>query len=432
MRARLLLSTLLLTAFWGCQNIEDAKPANRLTFIRFYEAPHNLYGVTAEPTADGYVILGNELLGNGNQNTILIQANKKGERTGENIVIPGGAGKALKVAADGYYVIGDSIKINLESSDISDLVINSARIFKLGPGGNIMRKIVIADRVNTSGLTDFFGGAININDNGEIIVLGTFKTAGAASTEKPFLAAFDPADLDTLWIRNYDILDRNYVNGKSVHISSSGRIVWATSLLKENQSFSRSYLGIPYIRENSTFENFSQFGEQTDQQLYPNDIQPYASPGLGFGIVGTYSTPTGVNKNMFFIRVSEGGNIVDGSERFFDGEMTFSDNVGGADDSQSEDTGDAIISTSDGGYVLAGSMVTTPTRGEGGKDIFLVKVDFNGNMIWNKVIGGLGDETVSSIRETADGGLLICGSNNASGLSSIFLMKTDRNGDLKN
>lgn len=432
MRARVLFSIVLLTAFWGCQNIEDATPANRKTFIRFFEAPHNLYGVSAEPVDDGYVILGNELLANGNQNAVFIRANQNGERTADNVIIQGVSAKGLKVSGEGYYVIGDSIKINLESSDVSDLVINSARVFRLGSNGNIMKSIVIKDRTHTSGLTDFFGGALTFNDQNELIVLGTFKTAGVGSTEKPFVASLDPTTLDTVWIRTYDVIDRDYVNSKSVHINTSGRVVWATSLLKENQNFSRSYLGVPYLKQNSTFENFSQFGEQSDQQLYPSDIQPYATAGFGFGIVGTISTPTGVNKNMFFIRVNEGGSIVEGSQRFFDGEMTLSNVIGGANDSQSEDTGDAIIATRDGGYVLAGSMVTTPGRGKGGKDIFLVKIDFNGNMIWNKVIGGLGDETVSSIRETEDGGLLICGSNNASGLSTIFLMKTDRNGDLRN
>jgi hypothetical protein len=76
-------------------------------------------------------------------------------------------------------------------------------------------------------------------------------------------------------------------------------------------------------------------------------------------------------------------------------------------------------------------MLTTTTRGNGGLDIFLVKVDGSGNILWNKIIGGDGDETVNSIREAEDGGLVICGSNNLSGLSSIFLIKTDRNGDLK-
>jgi hypothetical protein len=75
-------------------------------------------------------------------------------------------------------------------------------------------------------------------------------------------------------------------------------------------------------------------------------------------------------------------------------------------------------------------MLTTPGRGKGGKDIFLIKIDAFGNVVWNKILGGTGNETVSSIRETADGGLLLCGSNEVSGLSSIFIIKTDKNGEL--
>jgi hypothetical protein len=430
MSLRLRLFGLLL--FCGaCQNIEDATPASRSTFIRFYEAAHNLYGVTAEPVADGYVILGNELLANGTQNGLLIRTNIQGERLGEDIVLEGGPAKGLKIASDGYYVIGDSIKLNLESSDVSvfDLVVNAARLFKLNPSGAIMNKIVIADK-DTANITDIFGGSVTLNDQNEIIVLGTFKHATVGATERPFLAALNPATLDTAWVKTYDVLDRDYVNAKSVHVTRTGKIIWATALLKENQNFSRSYLGIPYIQENSTFENFSQFGEQTDQQLYSNDIQPAVPAALGYGIVGTYATPTGANGNMFFIRVNQTGNIIEGSERFFDGELALGDAPVSAGESRSEDTGNAIIATSDGGFVLAGSMGTTPGRGQGGKDIFLVKVDGQGTMLWNKVIGGSGDETVSSIRETEDGGLLICGSNNASGLSSIFIMKTDQHGEL--
>lgn len=435
MNFRLALIGIILCC-WGCQNIEDATPAKRSTFIRLYEAAHNVYGVTAEPTEDGYIILGNETLANGNQNGMVILTDAQGERATADVILEGGPARSLKATGDGYYVIGDSIKLNLESSDVPvyDLVVNSARLFKLNFSGTIMNKIVIADRSDTINITDIFGGAVTINnEQDEVIVLGTFKNAGAATTQRPFVAALDPVTLDTIWVKTYDAIDRDYVNSRSVHMNDLGKIIWATALLKENQNFSRSYLGIPYVQENSTFENFSQFGEQTDQQLYSNDIQPAVPSAMGYGIVGTHASPAGTGGNMFFIKANQSGNVIESTVRYFDGEMSLADPAAVAEgQSRSEDTGDAIIATHDGGFVLAGSMLTTPERGNGGKDIFLVKVDSDGDMLWNKVIGGAGDETVSSIRETADGGLLICGSNNASGLSSIFIMKTDMNGDLNN
>ncbi|HEY9047642.1 MAG TPA: hypothetical protein VIN08_17170 [Ohtaekwangia sp.] len=432
MSLRISLAGLIVVSCWACNNIEDAKPENRNSFLHFYEAPHDLYGVTAEQVDDGYIILGNELLANGVQNSLIIHTDFTGKKIADDVVLTGGTAKGLKVASDGYYVIGDSIKSNLESGDVSvyDLVVYSARLFKLSKTGSIVNKLIIADRKNATNITDIHGGAITINDQGQIIVLGSFKAAGVATTERPYLTALDANTLDTVWYQTYDVLDRDYVNAKSVHIAPTGKIIWASALLKENQNFSRSYLGVPYIQPNSTFENFSQFGEQTDQQLYTNDIQPSEFAAIGFGVIGTYATPTGTNSNMFFLRVNQFGNIVEGSERYFDGELSLNNQSVSAGQSASEDTGDALISTSDGGYILAGSMVTTLNRGRGGKDIFLVKIDSQGNILWNKVYGGSGNETVGSIRETADGGLLICGSNDVSGLSSIFIMKTDMNGEL--
>jgi hypothetical protein len=236
-----------------------------------------------------------------------------------------------------------------------------------------------------------------------------------------------------LWAKEYNTIDRDYVNSNAVYTSPTGKIVWASALLKENQNFSRSYLAIPYVEANSTFENFSQYGETTDQQLYAQDIKPAESSAFGFGVVGTYASPTGGDGNLFFMRVDQFGNVVPGSEKFFDGELLGTANESiSANVSASNDTGNALISTNDGGFVLAGSMQTTTNRGNGGQDILLIKVDGFGNIVWNKVIGGAGDESVKSIRETDDGGLLICGSNNLSGLSSIVVIKTDKNGELKN
>jgi hypothetical protein len=431
MRSRYSLIGCLLLC-WACNNIEDAKPAERKTFIRFFEAAHNLYGVCAEPVDNGYIILGNELLANGNQNSILIRTDKNGNRIAADLVIPDGYSKALKVTADGYYIVGDSIKSNIETTDVSvfDLVVYSARLFKIDPTGNIVKKIVIADRTDLTNITDFHGGAVTLNAQNELILLGTFKKG--LSTERPFLTALDPTTFQPLWTQNYDIIDRDYINSKSVHSTPSGRVLWASSLLKENQNFSRSYIGIPYIKENSTFENFSEFGELTDQQIYANDIQPAESPSFGYGVVGTYASPSGEDDaNMFFLRVNQYGDVIAGSERYFDGELSGNNESVPANLSSGDDTGDAITSTQDGGFVLAGSMLTTLNRGNGGKDIFLVKVDGQGNVLWNKVLGGAGDETVNSIRETDGGDLLICGSNNASDLSSIFILKTDRNGEFK-
>jgi hypothetical protein len=343
--------------------------------------------------------------------------------------LPGFQPRAMKSGSQGYYITGDRIQFNPSADNLFDLTITSAMLYRLSSSGDTT-SIRAYDTASVA-KTDYHGSSVTLGNNNEIILLGTFKEAKAAAFERPFIFAMDPITLDTVWSKRYDVLERDYVNTKSVHISKDGDIIWASALLREAGDLSRTFLSIPFVKEGSVFVNNDLFGETTDQELRANDIQPAESPEFGYGVVGTYALPTGKQSNVFFIRVDKQGNFINGSERFFDGELSIGNVPVQQGQSASEDTGDAITSTRDGGYILAGSLTSTVNRGNGGKDIFLIKVDASGNMIWNKIIGGDGDETVNSIRETDDGSLLICGSNNVSGLSSIFIMKTDAQGELK-
>ena len=81
---------------------------------------------------------------------------------------------------------------------------------------------------------------------------------------------------------------------------------------------------------------------------------------------------------------------------------------------------------------MAGTLTTIPEKGNGGKDILLVKVNAAGDLVWIKTIGGTGDEVPTAITEASNGDLIVCGTNTLSGYASVFLMRADKNGDLKN
>ena len=82
--------------------------------------------------------------------------------------------------------------------------------------------------------------------------------------------------------------------------------------------------------------------------------------------------------------------------------------------------------------MIGGSSTTTTNKGNGGKDILLMKIDFLGNIIWNKIFGGSGDEYVSAIRNTADGGYVLWGTLDLAGQKQMLIMKIDKNGNLNN
>lgn len=419
---------ILIFSLAACREPEDAKPMVRNTFARFYESAVGQQGVSARPFEDGYIVLGSRLTAD-DTTGLLIHTGGRGEVlwTSElNGIIP----RSLQIGPDGFFIFGDSIHVNPESPDLDDLIVHTALLYKVGLNGTPENKLVIADRADANKI-DYKANAITLNDQNEIIALGTFREPGLNKTERPFVAGLTSSGFDTLWTKAYNIIDRDYVNSKSVHCASGGYVIWASAILKEQQTFERTYLSIPFVKETSVFENSDVFGATTDQRLLAGDIQPASAPEFGYGVVGTYASPGGDNSNVYFGRVTSNGNFVAGSERYFDGQLSAGNASVSASQSASEDTGDVLCATRDGGYVLAGTMSTTPVRGNGGKDIFLIKVDAMGNMLWNRVIGGTGDEVITSLTETEDGGLLLCGSRDASGLPAMFLIKTNPQGAIE-
>lgn len=89
----------------------------------------------------------------------------------------------------------------------------------------------------------------------------------------------------------------------------------------------------------------------------------------------------------------------------------------------------SIQQTKDNGFIVGGR---TNGFGAGGQDMFLIKTDSNGNNQWTKAIGGAGDETINSIKQTSDGGFIIVGNTYSfgAGLNDFYIVKMNSSGNI--
>jgi hypothetical protein len=92
------------------------------------------------------------------------------------------------------------------------------------------------------------------------------------------------------------------------------------------------------------------------------------------------------------------------------------------------DGGESVRQTLDGGSVVVGY---TKSFGTGGTDVYLIKVDEAGSVAWEKTFGGTGDDTGYDVRQTSDGGYIVCGVTYSfgAGLADVYLIKTDGSGN---
>ena len=95
-----------------------------------------------------------------------------------------------------------------------------------------------------------------------------------------------------------------------------------------------------------------------------------------------------------------------------------------------DDVGFDVIATSDACFLLVGYSWSFGNE----QQIYVIKVDFNGNVVWEKTFGGSMWDVGNSVIELSEGGYLIAGYSNSplvsSGNTDMFLIKIDIHGEV--
>jgi hypothetical protein len=131
-------------------------------------------------------------------------------------------------------------------------------------------------------------------------------------------------------------------------------------------------------------------------------------------IIAGYTDSFGAgNNDVYLIKTDSTGN------------PTWERTIGGAE----ADEGFCVQKTSDGGYTITGR---TQSFGLGYWDVYLIKTDSNGNQIWERTLGGAYWDEGHCVQQTSDGGYIIAGVTSSFGPPdpNLYLIKVDENGNL--
>jgi len=88
----------------------------------------------------------------------------------------------------------------------------------------------------------------------------------------------------------------------------------------------------------------------------------------------------------------------------------------------------AILENSSGGFIIAGY---TRSYGAGDFDVWILRIDAIGNLLWNTTFGGTGSDYAQSMIECNDGGYAIIGYTTSfgAGETDVWLIRLDNDGN---
>ena len=346
------------------------------TFIKKYGGTDRDEGTCVQQTTDGgYIITGStRSFGNGNYDVWLIKTDSVGNKVWDRTF--GGtdsdSGWSVQQTTDGGYIItGKTRSFGAGETD--------AWLIKTDSTGNMMWN-------KTFGATWFEAGwCVQQTSDGGYILTGIewlIKTDSAGNKEwdkyyfeNKFCFSVqqttDEGYIISGGIESYDM------DVLLIKTDSAGNMVW-------NKTFG------------GTGYDLGRCVQQTTDGGYI--ISGYKGGGCG-------------QDDVWLIKTDSAGNMV--WNRIFGGE-----NI---------DLGLCVQQTSDDGYIITGY---TCSFGVNISDVWLIKTDSTGNMMWNRTFGGADGDRGWYVQQTTDGGYIITGKTESfgAGWGDVWLIKTDENG----
>lgn len=256
---------------------------------------------------------------------------------------------------------------------------------------------------NFGGLGIETGNCVRVRPDSGFVSVGSTSSTGFGGLDmylvKTSKILWTPLTIRTFGGSGEDV-------AKSVELTSDGGCIIAG----HTKSFGAGNADFYIVKTNSAFDMqwYKTFGGV--QADYAQAIQP--TIGGGYAVAGITNSFGAGNTDMYLIKLNSSGDSV------------WSKTYGYAN----SDSLFAMQQTFDKGFVLAGS---TNSIGAGQSDIYVVRTDSLGNIIWSKTYGGSNSDGARSIIELPDRGFFIAGHTQSygSGGADFYVLRTYYTGD---
>jgi hypothetical protein len=388
-------------------NLENAEIGHPETFVKYFDFGQGNH--VAQTSDEGFICVGTYVGPQGSE-AQLIKTDDAGN-VEWLMHYPQKAGNHVaELAGGGYIFVGDNINGNASDA------ISSMAIMTTNNNGDPQDSVFIGD-VNQ--VSNYHAQTFTFDTNGNLLVLGIYEDPNGF--DRLILTKIDISgtSLAQDWTKTYGIDQNNTDAGKSIHLNSTGELIWSGSVFTSDETSTNSYLKVYAVIPASEASNGATQGENSAENFFATDITPI---GNAFAIIGTKET--GGVSTIYFLKVDHFGNIVSSSEQEINDEDIEQT------DASANFEGSSVCSTFDSGLILLGTR-TTPVNdlyGNGDRDFILIKTNNSGVPNWWKILGGSGDEYGGTVIEATDNSIVIFGTSEFQGTPRMVLMKTTPQG----
>jgi hypothetical protein len=309
----------------------------------------------------------------------------------------GGAGfdsaNSIQQTLDGGFIVAGSTSSFSEGN-------HDVWVIKLDINGNIQWQ-------NTYGGTgDDYASAIQPNANGGYIIAGKTDSLGAGSYDIWLLRLYSNGVVQ--WQKAYGGMSNDYAS--AIQQTSDGGYIVAGS----TDSFGAGSYDVWLLKvsSNGGIQWQKTYGGASDD--YASSIQK-TSDG-GFIVSGSTNSFGAEGYDLWVLKMDAVGNVQ--WQKTYGG--TGDDYVNSIQQTKNP------VNIADG-YIVAG---TTHSFGAVGADSWVVKLNLNGNILWQKSYGSTGDDSANSIQQTSDGGYIVAGSTTSADVNDFWVLKLDTKGNV--